>query len=321
MSNVNAANIPQVSRKKSRTADFMKRLIKEKPLGTFGAVILLIIVLAAIFANVLAPFGVNEINLGDRLLGPTASHLMGTDNLGRDVFSRILYGARISIIVGFGAALLDVVVATIIGTISGFIGGKFDMVVQRFVDAWLCLPLLIVALCVMSLAGPGLAQVTLTVGIVWGVGGSRIPRGAVLAIKQNMYMDAAKSLGASRMWMLVRHIFPNIAAPLIVLFTMAMGGAILTEATLSFLGFGVPPPEPSWGGMLSAEGRNYMLQSPGMALWPGLVLSLTVFGINVLGDAIRDLLDPRLRGGLGRYGGTKQKKEAKKKQEQLVEGT
>jgi len=195
------------------------------------------------------------------------------------------------------------------------------MVVQRFVDAWLCLPLLIVALCVMSLAGPGLAQVTLTVGIVWGVGGSRIPRSAVLSIKQNMYMDAAKSLGASRMWMLVRHILPNIAAPLIVLFTMAMGGAILTEATLSFLGFGVPPPEPSWGGMLSAEGRNYMLQSPGMALWPGLVLSLTVFGINVLGDAIRDLLDPRLRGGLGRYGGTKQKKEAKKKQEQLVEGT
>jgi peptide/nickel transport system permease protein len=154
----------------------------------------------------------------------------------------------------------------------------------------------------MSLAGAGLVQVILTLGIGWGIGGSRIVRSAVIGIKENMYMQAAEAVGSSRLRTIVRHVLPNVAAPIIVLFTLNTGGAILTEATLSFLGFGVPPPAPSWGGMLSVEGRNYMLQAPWMALWPGIALTLTVFGINVLGDALRDILDPRLRGGIGRYG-------------------
>jgi peptide/nickel transport system permease protein len=159
----------------------------------------------------------------------------------------------------------------------------------------------------MSILGPGLLQVVAVLGVLFGIGNSRVVRGAVIGIKENMYVEAARAIGCPSRKILTMHILPNIMAPIIILFTIGIGGVILTEASLSFLGFGIPPPQPSWGGMLSGQGREYMLQAPWMALWPGLALSIVVYGINMLGDAMRDLLDPRLRGGVGRYGNIKVK--------------
>jgi len=281
--------------------DLLIRLVREKPLGTAGGIIVLIMLFVGIFADFAAPYGVNEAHLEDILQAPSAKYILGTDNIGRDLLSRIIYGARISVIVGVCAAALDVVVATAIGIVSGFFGGKTDMIIQRFVDAWMCFPSVFLLLTIMAILGPGMFQVIIVLGISVGIRSSRVVRAAVIGIKQNIYIEAAIAVGAPTKAILLRHILPNIMAPIIIIFTIAMGQAILTEATLSFLGFGIPPPAPSWGGMLSGQGRYYMNIAPWMAIWPGLALAIAVYGINMLGDALRDLLDPRLRGGLGRY--------------------
>ena len=288
--------------------DVFVRLIKEKPLGTVGGIIVLVLFLVGVFANLLAPFGFNEIQLAHRLTPPSGEHLLGADNLGRDLLSRIIFGARISMYVGLGGAIFQVVLGTIIGTISGFLGGKTDIVIQRFVDAFMCLPPLFFFLMIMAIVGPGLLQVIFVLGISGGIISSRVVRSAVIGIKENVYVEAARAVGAPAGRILARHILPNIMAPIIIIFTLSMGAMIINEASLSFLGFGIPPPTPSWGGMLSESGRRYMLLAPWMALWPGLALAIVVYGINMLGDGFRDLLDPRLRGGLGRYEGAKIKK-------------
>ena len=292
---------------RSMLADLFTRLVREKPLGTAGAAIILILVLVSIFANIASPYGVNESILGDRMQGPSVEHFLGTDNLGRDMLSRIIFGARISLYVGLGAAALATLIAMIIGLVSGFLGGKVDMVTQRFVDAWMAFPAMLIYLSIMAILGPGLGQVIVVLGVVAGIRYSRIVRSAVISIKENVYIEAAKAIGVPTIGIVSKHVLPNMMAPIIVIFTVLMGYMIITEAILSFLGFGVPPPQPSWGGMLSGSGRRYMLQNPGMALWPGLTLAIVVYGINMLGDAMRDLLDPRLRGGLGRYSGGKKK--------------
>jgi peptide/nickel transport system permease protein len=294
------------------------RLVKEKPLGTFGGAIVLIFLLVGIFADLawiglpdigLAPYGYNESFLEHRLEAPSGQFLLGTDNLGRDLLSRIIYGARISMYVGLAVPAIGGVLSLLIGGISGLFGGKVDMIIQRFVDTVMCFPPILIMLTVTAIIGPGLIQVILLLGILGGIGGSvRVIRSAVLAIKENVYVDAARAIGASNMRILLRHLLPNIMAIAVVGFSMAMGGAILAEATLSFLGFGIPPPTPSWGGMLSGSARTYMTQAPWMALWVGLALTIVVYGMNVLGDAVRDILDPRLRGGLGRYDSAKIKK-------------
>ena len=301
---------PEVKEPKRRSAvaDFFIRLVREKPLGTVGGVIVLILLFVAIFADLLAPYGMNESHLADRLDPPSAQYLLGTDNLGRDLLSRIIHGARISMYVGLGASAILTAMATTIGLISGFFGGKTDVIIQRFVDAWMCFPGLVLYLTVMALLGPGLIQVILVLGIVTGVHFSRVVRGAVIGIKENVYLEAARAIGCSTRRILTRHILPNIMAPIIIIFTTQCGYMIIGEATLSFLGFGIPPPTPSWGGMLSGTGRQYMYMAPWMALWPGLALAIVVYGLNMLGDAVRDLLDPRLRGGVGRYSGVKVKK-------------
>jgi len=286
----------------SSLVELFIRLAKEKPLGTLGGVIVLALLVVGVFAGLLAPYGMNEIILADRLDPPSANHILGVDQLGRDLLSRIIFGARISMIVGLSGAALSALVSTIIGAMSGFIGGRFDMVVQRFVDAFMCFPPLFLYLTVMATLGPGLWQVIMVLGVLRGVHGSRVVRSAVMGVKQNVYVDATVAIGCTTPRIIVQHILPNIMAVVVVLFTIAMGHMIILEATLSFLGYGIPPPTPSWGGMLSFEGRRYMLIAPHMAVWPGLVLAIAVYGINMFGDALRDLLDPRLRGGLGSYG-------------------
>ena len=295
----------------SALVNFLIRLVKEKPLGTAGAVITLLLLLTGIFANFLAPYGLNEVHTGDFLAPPSAKFWLGADNLGRDVLSRVIFGARVSVIVGLSASTLATIISLIIGVLSGYIGGKFDLIVQRFVDAWMSIPSLILMMIVISIIGPGIWQVIIVLGITVGVFGSRIIRGAVIGVKENVYVEAAVAIGAPTWRILIRHILPNIMAPTIILFTTRVPAFIITEASLSFLGFGIPPPTPSWGGMLSGAGRNRMLEAPWMVIWPGLALAIVVYSINMFGDAVRDILDPRLRGGVGRYG-VRVKKEVEK---------
>ena len=290
------------SKRRGGLADFFIRLWKESPLGTACGIIVLLLILVAIFADVLAPYPYNEMHLYDMLQGSSARYLLGTDQFGRDFLSRIIHGARLSIVVGLAATTLNVVVAVLIGGVSGFLGGKLDLAVQRFVDAWMCYPGLLLLLTMMSIVGRGVPQIIVVLGIAGGIGGSRVVRGAVIGIKENVYFQAAEAIGSSRWRTLIQHVLPNIMPVIIIIFSINIGGVILSIASLSFLGYGLPIEIPSWGGMLSGEGRRFMEEAPHLALWPGLFLTITVYSLNMFGDALRDLLDPRLRGGVGRLG-------------------
>ncbi|WOB07634.1 ABC transporter permease [Piscinibacter gummiphilus] len=276
--------------------NLVKRLFKQKPLGTAGGLVLLFMLVVGVFAEFFAPYGYNEINMIERLQAPSWAHWFGTDNLGRDVLSRCIYGARLSVIIGCSAALLSTIISIIIGVTSGYWSGRFDMVMQRFVDAWMSFPGLIILIVVVSVFGPGMPQTIITLGVLLGIDGSRIVRSAVVAVRENMYVHAAQSLGASSLRILWKHILPNVMPVVIVIFTTRVGTVILAESGLAFLGLGVPPPAPTWGGMLSGSGRTYMFQGPWLALAPGLCLTVMVYATNVFGDALRDLLDPRMRG-------------------------
>jgi len=296
------AQIQVLPERRNAAWEFLRRLVKEKPLGTVGLLIFVLLLLVGTFAHLIAPYGLNEV-VGDALQPPSSRFLLGTDNLGRDLLSRIIYGARISMTVGLLGATFSLFISIVIGLTCGFFGGTLDAILQRFVDGWMCFPSLVLLISILSLTGPGLWQVIAVLSLSYGIAGSRVVRSAVMAVKENLYVDAARAVGSSTSSILLRHIIPNIMAPLIVLFTVRMPFIILDEAALSFLGFGIPPPHPSWGGMLSGAGRSYMFLAPWLALWPGLALTVVVWGINMFGDALRDLLDPRLRGVLGRYTG------------------
>jgi peptide/nickel transport system permease protein len=275
---------------------FLGRLFREKPLGAAGGVIFIVFLLCGIFANVLAPYGMNEISPLNRLKPPSWAFPFGTDNLGRDMLSRCLYGAQLSVIIGFCAAGLATLISVLLGIVTGYLGGKVDLVIQRFVDAWQSFPDLIILIVVVSVVGPGIPQIIVTLGLLLGIAGSRIIRSAVVSVRENMYVHAAQSIGASTPWILWRHILPNVLPPIIVLLTTRVGFVILAESGLAFLGLGVPPPAPTWGGMLSGSGRTFMFQGPWLALAPGLCLTVVVYATNMFGDALRDLLDPRMRG-------------------------
>ena len=281
--------------------DIIRRLVRQKPLGTVGAVITIIFLLTGIFADFIAPYGMNDVT-SDTFLPSSAKYWFGTDNLGRDLFSRVVYGARISMIVGLSSAALAIVVSLIIGIPSGYFGGKLDIIVQRFVDAWMFFPNLVRLMLLMSIVGYGMLPVIIMIAIGMGIPGSRIIRGAVMTTKGNMYIHAAQSMGCSTWRIFVRHVLPNIMAPIVTLFSIRVPNAILAEASLSFLGFGIPPPAPSWGSMLTGGARESVLMSPMTIVWPGLALTIVVYGVNIFGDALRDLLDPSLRGGVGRFG-------------------
>ena len=282
--------------------ELFRRLVKEKPLSIIAGVVILLLILVAIFADVLAPFPHDEVNIVDRMQAPSGRYLLGTDQLGRDLLSRLIFGAQISLTVGLAATAVNVVVAVLIGGPSGFFGGRLDLAAQRFVDAWMAFPGLLLLLTIMSLVGRDVPQIIVVLGVTGGIGSSRVIRGAVIGVKENVYFQAAEAIGSTRSRTLIRHVLPNIAAPLIVIFSINVGAVIISEAALSFLGFGLPISVPSWGGMLSREGRQFMEIAPRLALWPGLCLTIVVYCLNMFGDAVRDLLDPRLRGGGGRLG-------------------
>jgi peptide/nickel transport system permease protein len=279
-----------------RSSGFFARLFRDKPLGAAGGVILLFFVIVGLTAQWISPYGFNEIAPIDRLKAPSWSHWFGTDNLGRDVLSRCIYGAQLSVIIGCSAALLATLISAVIGIVSGYAGGRFDLIVQRFVDAWQSFPDLIILIVVVSVIGPGMPQIIGTLALLLGIAGSRIVRSAVIGVREHMYVHSAQSIGASVPRILWRHILPNVMPPIIVLFTTRVGTVILAESGLAFLGLGVPPPSPTWGAMLSGSGRTYMFQGPWLALAPGLCLTAVVYATNVFGDALRDLLDPRMRG-------------------------
>ena len=281
---------------KRRSNSFLARLLRDKPLGTVGGIVLLLFVVVGVLAPWVAPYNYNEIAPLDRMQGPSWAHWFGTDNLGRDVLSRCIYGAQLSVIIGCSAAALATIISAVVGIVSGYFGGKIDMAVQRVVDAWMSFPDLIVLIVVVSVLGPGMPQIIGTLGLLLGIGGSRIVRSAVVSVREHMYVHAAQSIGAGTLRILWRHVLPNVLPPIIVLFTTRVGSVILAESGLSFLGLGVPPPAPTWGSMLSGSGRTYMFQGPWLALAPGLCLTAVVYATNVFGDALRDLLDPRMRG-------------------------
>lgn len=281
---------------KAPSRNLAARLFREKPLGAVCGVVFLLFLLCGLFASVLAPHGVNEIQPVFRLKPPSWQFPFGTDNLGRDLLSRCLHGAQSSMTIAVAAATLATLISALIGIVSGYAGGVIDMIMQRLVDAWMTFPVLIVLIVVVSVLGPGMPQIVFTLGLLLGIGGSRIVRGAVVSVRENTYVHAARSIGASTGRILWRHILPNVLPPLIVLFTTRMGTAILAESGLAFLGLGVPPPAPTWGGMLSGSGRTFMFQAPWLVVMPGLCLTVVVYTINMFGDALRDLLDPRMRG-------------------------
>jgi peptide/nickel transport system permease protein len=266
------------------------RIARRKPLGAFGGI-------------AIAPYHYDEQNLRMRLQPASADHPMGTDANGRDVFSRVVHGARTSVAVGFSAVAVSMVLATTIGLVSGYYGGLADKVIQRFVDLWIAFPSIILLLVVVGAfgsTGGALFRSTVLIavlGVVLAAGSSRVIRSAVIAVRANQYVEAARAVGAGNPRLLLVHILPNVAPVIIVLATVQLGGAVLAESSLSYLGYGIPPPIPSWGQMLSRDGLTFMRINPWLAIWPGAAIGLTVLGFNLLGDALRDVLDPRLRGG------------------------
>src|SRR3989449_3972813 len=270
-------------------------VIKRKPLGMASAALILLLVLTAIFADVLAPYDPLAAQPEIRLAPPSWQHPFGTDDIGRDVFSRIIYGARISLWVGLLAVGIGTFAGTIIGLICGYWEGQLDLILQRFMDALMAIPGLILALAIVSVLKPNTTNAMLAIAVVIIPGNSRIVRGAVLSAKQNRYVEAAQAVGCRHPRIILHHILPNVTAPILVIASIWLGNAILIEATLSFLGVGTQPPTPSWGLMLSSTGRAFMEQAPWLAIFPGLAITLPVLGFNLFGDTLRDAWDPRLR--------------------------
>jgi peptide/nickel transport system permease protein len=313
---VTARTIDEVLREppKSGPAGWLRAtwtFCKRKPLGAIGGLIIVLMVIAALFVDaslfgsdepLLAPQHYNHQVFGDENLSPSLSHPMGTDQLGRDIFSRILYGARISIIIGLGVVILAAVVSLAIGTLSGYFTGWIDTVIQRIVDVFLAIPPLILLIYGLSVfagrAGPytKMFWIIIIVGVVLAAASIRVVRGAAIATANNPYVDAARTLGASNTRIVFRHVMPNVFPVVIVLSSVQLGTAILAEAAISFLGLGIPNPFPSWGTMLSITGSSQFRAYPLQAVWPGLAVAVAVWGFNMFGDALRDVLDPRLRG-------------------------
>ena len=271
------------------------RFARKNPLGAAGGVLMLVLLLAALAADVLATH--NPVRTSMHVLAaPGSDYWLGTDNLGRDLYSRLVHGSRISLIVGLASTLLGAVVGGLIGLLSGYAGGRTALLLQRVMDVMQALPILVLALVLAAALGPSLSNTIIAISVVIVPRAARVVRASVLSIREFVYVESARALGVGHARVAFRHILPNTFGPFIVLITAQLGGAILVEAALSFLGLGVPEPYPSWGRMLSIAAAEYAQKAPWLVIYPGLAISLAVFGTNLLGDALRDSLDPRLRG-------------------------
>lgn len=273
---------------------FLRRLRRHYQ-GVIGLAIVLLVMLAALLAPVIATHDPEEVDVQKRLQGPSVTHLFGTDNLGRDVFSRVVYGSRISILAGFVATSIAVTAGTTLGILAGYMGGKVDHTLMRLMDAFMAFPGLVLMIGFAAVFGPGLTNAMIAIGITGTPGFTRLVRGQVLAIRSRDFVEAARATGATGPRIAVRHVLPNILAPIIVWASLGVAGAILAEAGLSFLGLGTQPPTPSWGSMVN-QGNSFLSRAPWIAIFPGAAIFLTVLGANLLGDALRDAWDPRLRG-------------------------
>jgi peptide/nickel transport system permease protein len=273
----------------------LRGFVRQKPLGAVGGAIIILLLVVALLANVLAPYSYDTIKVSDRLLGMSWSHPFGTDEQGRDIFSRIIYGSRVTVYIGFGAIILSTVIATVIGMVSGYFTGLFDLLMQRLIDIWLSFPGLIFVIFIVSIFSNRTPILIITLGLLYAAGASRIIRSSTISIKESLYVESARAIGASHLRILVKHIFPNIIPIVIITASIQIGSVILLTASLSFLGFGPPPPFPSWGRMLQ-EARPQMVYHPNLAIFPGLAIAIVVYAFNMFGDAIRDIMDPRMRG-------------------------
>ena len=296
---------------------FFHDLFHKKPLGAFGMIVLILLVLTAVFADFIAPYpmvgGAMQVDVIHKLQEPyflmsaaeraavTDVHLLGTDSLGRDVLSYLIYGARTSVILCVCCAVISTLVSLLIGTLSAVIGGWFDLIVQRLVDAWLCIPSMLILLILMSMLGQGMPQLIFAMSVPSGIAGSRIIRGAAMSVKDRGDVKSADGLGAGVVWKTIFHVIPNILPLIITNAAGSLGSVVLMESSMSFLGYGVDPATPSWGYMITQQGKPNMYVAPYLAIWPGLCISLMVFSASMFGDAVRDLLDPRLKGGVGSY--------------------
>lgn len=315
---VEAADGPQ--RSVAGSLRGLARFARRKPLGAFGLALIVVMLICAVAADrqvftffqdsspLLAPqhYDDQDITSAGRLQSPSLAHPFGTDRLGRDQLSQIIYGSRVSVVIGLASVVGAAIMATAIGVVSGYLGGRFDLITQRFIDAWIAFPAIVILITgvqvakgyVGSSASAQTLAIILVLAVILAAGSSRVIRGAAIAVKNNQYVEAARAIGASDVRIVIHYILPNVMPVIIVLATLQLGIAILAESTISFLGFGVPPPFPSWGRMLSADGLLFLRADPWLALWPGMAIFLVVYGFNMFGDALRDVLDPRLRGTL-----------------------
>ncbi len=290
------AQIAEIAPRVSEWKRFYK-VLSSRGVVVFGAVIIILFLLIAIFANLIAPYNPVIPDLNATLQNPSAAHWLGTDSLGRDTLSRIIFGTRTSLEVGLIVVIIGTIIGMTLGTIAAYFGGWIYTIIMRIIDAMMCFPMIVLALLVAAMLGPGIRNVIIALTIALMPGYARLMCGQVLSVKQDDFVMAARSLGAGNWWIIMRHIVLNCLPPLIVQITMMLGATILAEAGLSFLGIGIQQPTPSWGGMIN-NGRQYLTNYPILSLAPGLALMLVVFAFNIVGDGIRDALDPRLRGQL-----------------------
>ena len=292
-------SFPNIFRPGSRVRDGVSgilRFSRRKPLGAFGGFIVALVIFVAIFAPLIAPADPYTHNAPDSFSAPSLEYLAGTDIFGRDQLSRIIYGSRVSLFVGFVSVLIGTSVGLLIGIASAFLGGKFDILIQRFVDTMMGFPGLVLVLVMVVALGPSLLNVTLAIAFNYFDKVIRLARSSALSVKEEPYILAATAVGVSTWRIIWRHVTPNSLAPVFVLATQQLGTAIVIEASLSFLGLGVQPPNPSWGNMLQSAARGNMELTPWLAIYPGMALAIVVFAFAVFGDALRDVLDPRMRG-------------------------
>ncbi|MCD7820328.1 MAG: ABC transporter permease [Lachnospiraceae bacterium] len=280
-------------KKKSQSGMFLRRFLKRKSV-IFSLILLVIIVMACVLAPLIAPYGFEEMDISNRFSGPTLAHLFGTDNLGRDIFSRMLYGGRYSLAIGVTATLVSLLIGIILGSLAGYFGGTVDLVIMRFMDITTAIPPILFAIVIAAILGTGFFNTVMALAITGAWNYARMLRASILGVRRMEYLEAASEINASSFRIIMRHLLPNSFSPLIVQATMGVGQQILIAAGLSFIGLGIQLPNPEWGAMLSA-GRSYIRDYPHMVIFPGIAIALTVLALNLLGDALRDAMDPKLK--------------------------